>query len=249
MTDLETRFDAELRRAARSLVTEDLPRGVLDQSVSAALGQERAVDGSIAGRRPLPGLAAAMVAVVVLVVASAVAFGPRLPGGPGPSQTASPAPSATAVFRTTIDIRADLLTLAYTCQAGQTVNPTTSGPDVVTRESAVCLPPTDGEPYLAAVIVGESAAGRVVEVHAKGDLVGGDLPASRTALSELFGKAAAVVVVEGSGTPIGTWVKSNLPALDAGDSASTTIVGVRLEMARSATGSYTLRLTPVASGG
>ena len=55
MTDLETRFDAELRRAARSLVTEDLPRGVLDQSVSAALGQERAVDGSIAaGSRSCP---------------------------------------------------------------------------------------------------------------------------------------------------------------------------------------------------
>jgi hypothetical protein len=245
----EAQFDEALRVAARSLVTDELPRGVLDEPVSAGLGLGRAVDGAVAARRAVPGFAAAFAAAIVLVLAAAVAFGPRLPGGPGPSPSPSPAPSAIGAFRTSADIRGDLAKLSYTCQAGQSVAPSGSGPDVVTRESVVCLPPTDGKPYMAAVIVGESAAGRVVEVHAKADLVGGDVAASRIAVATLLGKAAAVVVHQGSGTPVGSWVESNLPALAANDSVSTTIAGVHLEMARSATGGYTLRLTPVATAG
>ncbi len=247
--DAEARFDEELRRTARSLVSGQLPGDVLDEQVSSSLGLGLGVEGSVAGRRPVPALAAFVGLAVVLVLSSAIAFGPRLPGGPGPSPTESPAPTIAAAFRTTAQIRADYLTLGYTCQAGQTIGPTSTGRDAIVRESAICLPRTDGEPYLAAVIVGESAAGQVVEVHAKADLVGADVAASRAALATLFAKAAAVVVLEGSGTPVGTWVELNLPALDANGSVSTTTGGVHLVMSRSATGSYTLRLTPAASSG
>lgn len=243
------RFDEELRRAARSLVTDELPRGVWDPAVGASLGRG-GLDGVVRSRRALPGLASVVGAVAVLLLAIAVVFAPGSPGGPGPSATPSPVPSTTPVFRTSTEIRADFITLQYMCVAGQTVAPTATGPDVVTRESVVCTPPTKSSPpYMAAVIVGESADGRVVEVHAKGDLVGVDVPASRAALATLLAKAAAVVVPEGSGNAVGTWVESNLATLERGDAVETSIAGLRLEMGRGVTSGYTLRLTPLAPGG
>jgi hypothetical protein len=229
------RFDRELRLAAQGLVGEELPRGVLDPAVAPRLG------------RPAPVLATLAAAVVILVVAVAIAGLPRGFGGPGPGSSASvpasAAPSVAPAFRTTAEIRADLVTLRYSCIAGPALASIGPGADAIARQSAVCNAPADIGPLLAAVIVGESADGRVVEAHAKSDIVGADTPAARAAVAAVLGKDAAIIVVAGRGDAVAAWVDAKLPVLEKNDATSTVIDGVALRLDRSATGGYELEMT------
>jgi hypothetical protein len=219
------RFDRELRLAAKGLVGEELPHGVLDPAVAPRIG------------RPAPVLATLAAAVVILVVAVAIAGLPRGFGGPGPGSSASvpasAAPSVAPAFRTTAEIRADLVTLRYSCIAGPALASIGPGADAIARQSAVCNAPADIGPLLAAVI----------EAHAKSDIVGADTPAARAAVAAVLGKDAAIVVVAGRGDAVAAWVEAKLPVVEKNDATSTVIDGVALRLDRSATGGYELEMT------
>jgi hypothetical protein len=241
--DREARFDAELRRVARAVVTEELPTGVLDPAVGASLGLGVA-DGAVRAHRGMPGVAAVAGAVAVLVLATAIAFAPRSPGSSAGVPTPSPVPTPTAapVFRTTLAIRLDLQTLDYRCADGRPLASIGSGPGAIAREATVCTAPETIGPFMAAVIVGESAAGQVVDVHAKADFTNGDTPAARRAVASSLAKAAAISAVQGSGNVLGDWVNSNVGALEPNDRVSTVLEGLTLELLRNSDGGYSLRI-------
>ena len=242
--DREQRFDAELRRAARALVTEELPTGVLDPAAGASLGLGAAADGAVRGRRVVPGFAAVAGAIAVLLVATAIAFAPSVPGSSAPAPTPSPVPTPAAapVFRETLAIRLDLETLDYQCGAGRPLASIGPGPNAIAREAVVCTAPAAMGPFMAAVIVSESASGQVVEVHAKADFTNGDTPAGRTAVASMLAKAAAISVVKGSGNVLGDWVVGHLAALEANDRVSTELEGLALEPLRNSDGGYFLQI-------
>lgn len=236
-------FDEELRRAARALVTEELPRGVLDPSLGASLGLAGR-DGEVRVRRALPGLASVAGAIAVLLLATAVVFAPGSPGGPGPSPTmratAAPSPAATPPLRTSAEIRADLSKYGYACSAGLPLSTIEPGPDAAVRESVVCLAPADAGPLDGAVIVDESASGQVVEVHAKADIVGPDTPAARTAVAEFLAKAAALAPHQGDGSTLATWVLAFVPSLEKDKGVATELRGIGLKLDRNPAGGYQL---------
>ena len=242
MTD--ARFDAELGRAARALVTEPMPAGILDPAAGPV--------GTFGARRAIPGFATVAGALVVLVLVTAVAFVPRLPGGPGPSPTPTPSPTPspnpTSLFRPTLALRLDFQTLGYTCQDGRPLATTGPGPDGVAREAAVCLAPAALGPFVGAVIVGESAAGLVVEVHAKADFTDGDTPAARDSVASMLAKAAAISVVQRSGNAMGSWVHDNVATLEPNGRVSTTIEGLELTLSRTSDGGYVLLMGLPAAG-
>jgi hypothetical protein len=246
--DADQRFEEELRRATRALVTEELPRGVLDPAVGASFGLGAAIDGEVRPRRSLPGLAGMAAAVVVVLLATVVAFGPGLPGGTGPSPersptigpspTASPAPTAISL-RPTGAIRVDMARLEYTCSEGKPLSSIGPGPNPVTRESAVCVAPEDIGPFMAAVIVGETAGGWVVEVHTKADIVGEDSPAARAAVAAALAKAAAIAVgFPGTGNQVGDWVVATLPTLERSTGDTVELGGISVKAVRNETGGY-----------
>ncbi|MEO5704693.1 MAG: hypothetical protein ABIZ52_01095 [Candidatus Limnocylindrales bacterium] len=247
----ELRFDEELRRATRTLISEELPRGVLDPSVGAALGL-RAGNGTVRARRALSGFTSLAGAVAVLLLATAVVLAPGSPSGPAASPTTSPSPTAApsptgapsptppSGLRTTAEIRADLVKLRYTCSDGLPLSTIEPGPDAVVRESVVCVAPADSGPLDAAVIVGESASGQVVEVHAKADIVGADTPEARDAVAAVLAKAAAVAAQKGASSTLATWVLGNVPSLALDEGTSTELLGLGLKLGRSPNGGYLL---------
>lgn len=250
--DRDQRFDEELRRTARSLVTEELPRGVLDPDVGASLGlRERpSAGGAVRARRSLPGFAGMAGALVVLLLATAVALAPGTPSGPGSSEEPSPTPVATpspSPVATTVTLRStdaiveDMIRLRYTCEDGSPVESLGPGPDPVARESAVCVAPADIGPFVAAVIVGETAEGWVVEVHAKADIVGDDTPVAREAVAGALAKAAAIAVgFPGTGNKVGDWVMATVPALELSIGDTVELDGISVKVVRNENGGYLL---------
>jgi hypothetical protein len=243
--DLDARFDRELAAAARALVTEDLPRGVLDAGLAPA-----GSFGVVRGRRSLPALAG-VTAVLVLLLATAIALAPAgIPPAspaptPSPSATSAATPSATpavrGAFRSTLDMRADFVRLRYTCHAGGVVLPVGPSPSAVVREGLVCNAPADDGPYIAAVIVGEAADGAVVEVHAKADLTQPDSPAGREAIAVPMAKAAAIAASgQGVGNQLAAWVIDTVPTIEPSKGAGTQLLGFSLKIVRSASGGYEL---------
>jgi hypothetical protein len=249
--DLEQRFDAELRRAARALVIEDLPRGVLDQGLSPdGLGGVRA-------RRPFPAYAG-FAAAVILLLATAIALVPGglSPASPSPSTgpttpsaqpaTPSPTPTGPAVvgnFRSTSEIRADLERLGYLCKVGSPLLPTGPSPSAVALEGAICEAPEGDGTYMAAVIVGEAKDGRVVEVDVKADAVGEDTPAARDAIAQALAKAAAISVQgQATANELAGWVLDVVPPLAQLNGNSTDIGGFAIKLVRGQSGGYQLWL-------
>jgi hypothetical protein len=252
--DLDSRFDAALAKAARALVTDDLPRGVLDAGLSPA-GSGAPV---VRGRRSVPAFAG-IAAAVVLLLASAIALAPGgIPSAsqtpptlaaPTPSLAASPSPAASSgpvlhgAFRSTSEIRADFEKLRYACRAGNPVLPTGPSPSAMVQEGAVCTDPGDDGRYMAAVIVGEAADGRVVEVHVKADLIGEDTTAAREALAVPLAKAVAISVQgQGVGNALAAWVVDVVPSLSNGTGNSTELLGFGVKIIRGSSGSYSLFL-------
>lgn len=239
------RFDAALRQAARAIVTEELPHGVLDPAVGQSL-DGGSLDGSVRARRTIPGFAAAA-AVVVLALATALALAPRSPGGPPAAASPSPSPVATpGALRTTSQIREDLATLDYTCEPGQPLSSIGPEPEAAVREATVCTAPAGIGPFMAAVIVGESASGHVVDVHAKADIVGGDTAAARGGVADALAKVAAIgATPASSGNALGDWVVATAPTLEPTGGANAAIDGFDIKLARNANGGYVLIVHPV----
>lgn len=239
---VDDRFDDALGRVARSLVTERLPQGLLDPAVSESLGLPTTGEDERDSRR-IPGFAVAGAALVVLLLAAA-SLAPTLliPGGGQATlaPTATAAPSATPAFRSTAEIRADLVLLGYSCVDGAGDVPIEPAADGRARESALCTAPETVGPLTAVVIVGESFDGRVVEVRAQADIVGFDIPASRRSVAATLAKAVAVVVPEGLGNAVATWVANNVPVVERKGTVTVELRGYALHVDRDVEGSYTL---------
>jgi hypothetical protein len=249
-SDVEARFDRELARAARALVSVDLPRGVLDAGL--APGSRGA--GAVRARRSLPALAG-VAAGVILLLATAIALAPggipaASPLAPTPSQASSATPAATPLvhgaFRSTLDIRADLMRLRYSCVAGGSVLPVGPSPSPVVREGAICTAPSDAGPYISVVVVGEGADGNVLDVHAKADLTEADSPAARAAVAVPLAKAVAIAASgQGVGNQLAQWVIETLPTIEPSKGAGTDLLGFSLKIVRSASGGYQLFAHPL----
>jgi hypothetical protein len=245
--DLDAAFDAELRRAARALVREDLPPGILGVGHESTGGRGAVVRP----RQSLPAYAA-VAAAVVLLLGTALAL---VPGGVGPSPsptsiqaTPTTRPETTleihGTLRSSADIRADFERLGYVCQPGNPVLPVGPSSSVVVREGVVCAAPVDAGPDTVAAIAGEAADGRVVEFHAKADIVGTETAAAREAVAASLAKAAAIAASgPGSGNQLAAWVTAVVPSLGRSSSNSSSIAGFSIKVVRSSSGSYQLVLS------
>jgi hypothetical protein len=243
----EARFDEELRRAARSLIQEELPRNVLDPVAAGSAG----LPGRVTTRRALPGFAGAGAAVIVLLLATAVALAPGSPhptlGTPQATQSLgmqlSPEPSTLPIFRATSSILADLSALEYRCNDGGVIESPKPEADAVIKESAVCTAPDSAGPLSAALIIGEAKGGRVVVITIKADIVGDDTPAARGAVAETLGTAASVVAyVKDNGAFIKAWVLEKLPGVEKNESVVLQTRGYAMRIFRSSTGSYVMSI-------
>jgi hypothetical protein len=235
VTDLR-RFDDELRRAARGLVMEELPRGVLDQEVLGTTGR------GVISRRGAPGLAATVAAALILLTAAAIALAPAT--APSPAASPTPVPTQTKApfvepFRSTDVIRGQLAKLGYSCNDGFPSSSVGPEADAVTREATVCTAPQSSGPFVMAVIVGEAANGKVVELTIKSDLVGTDDADSRAALAAGVAKVfSGAFVDEGAGQNGGSWAKVLLPQLERGDDIDVILRQVSFRASRLASSSY-----------
>jgi hypothetical protein len=246
----EARFDEELRRAARSLIREDLPRDLLDPVVA---GSTRSL-GGVTTRRALPGFAAAASAVAVLLVATAVALAPggiqpaaTGSGGPPASETlgmqVSPAPSSFAL-RPTSSLVSELTMLGYRCNDGKDLESPKAGEDAVVRESSICTAPDSAGPLVGAVVIGEAKGGRVVHLEVKANIVGDDTGEARRAVATMLAEAAALgPKPKDDGIYVKQWVLSKVPGLEKNEGVELQARGLSMRIFRSSTGSYALSMS------
>lgn len=241
------RFDDDLRRAARGLVMEQLPRGILDPHLGPAN------EAAWQPRRTAPGLATGVAAVMVLLLATFVSLAPggRLPPA-DPSPTVAPSPTKSpgaAAFHPTGKIRANLGKLDYTCNDGFVPESIGPGPDAVAREAAVCTAPEDIGPLIAAVIVGEARRGAVVELVVKADIIGDDTQANREQVAAAVGGAVSLVTIDMlDGGALGSWVVSHLPEVQPGEGAEVVLRGYTLELDRGLNAGYLLVIRQALGG-
>jgi len=247
------RFDDELRRYARRLVVEELPRGILDQSVGGGVGE------GVAGRRSAPGLAAVLAAVAILLSATVIALAPGTgpTSSPSASVPSSLAPSATPArtkppfverFRTTAAIVGQLSKVGYRCNDGSPLASVGPEPDAVTKEAAACSAPDSIGPFMLAVIVGEAANGKVVELHVKADLIGPDTVDSRAAVAAEMARIFALALLdEGAGQSGGSWAAVHVVELEPGADAEVILRQVDFHATRLPTASYFVVVRGVAA--
>lgn len=241
------RFDDALRSAARSVVAEELPRGVLDPDLSGAVGGVR--PGS-AVRAFAPGLAGVAAGVIVLVLAAGVALAPGGIGGPtSPPPVASTFSASLPVFYPSAVIEAALSSLPYDCMPGGPLATAGTRPGQPVREGVVCASRKDDATKRAALITGEASDGEVVLVTIKGELVGTDTLAATEALAAGMGKLTFASIADQENAQLaGNWVDAALPqlrVLPAGDAAVNVIGELRLTLQRSPVGTYLLVLEPL----
>lgn len=252
------RFDEALRIAARGLVTDELPRGVLDPALSPT------VVGVVARRRPGPSIVGILAAVAVLVLATSVTLAPGGLGGPSPDPNATGRPGGSdgpvgpvdtglqvrnGVFRSTPEIGGHLIGLRYLCRSGEARVLGATGP--VVRDGIVCYSPKSLTLTSVVVITGEAANREVVEVTIRGQLIKADIDTARRELAETMAKATFLVMEDPDAAPdAGDFVLANLPELtvESGGSEVTGAFGeVLLSVRRSADGGYVVVLRPVPS--
>lgn len=209
----EATFDLELGRAARSLVSEPLPRGVLDHLAP--------VDSRRTSLRVGASLvAAAVIAATGLTLAWALVAPPTGPGRPGPLQ------GPTRIER-------ELEGGGYTCQ----LEPRPSLP-VARPEALVCNAPATLHPVAGAIIVGEDASGSVASIKIKSGVLttsNASLEATvEIVLERLIGTAFATSEDRAAAR---AWLRAAVP-IAAGTDASTSIAGLRVVLERMSTGGY-----------
>lgn len=264
-------FDDELRRTARRLVVEDLPRGILDPALALRAG------GAPRSPSLAPGFGVAGVAVAIVLLATAVALGPgstdpngsptASPGGsaggsPGPStgpatgpstgpSTGAPTGPATGPvprgpLNSTARIVSAVTELAYSCREGQPLATSGTSAGTAVREGAVCSALDGSGPFVATIIAGESATGEVVYVSIKGDLVGSDTPSSREALGLALARLVMVSFAEKElGIAASNDVLARFGELEPGAPELTSQFGAgRVRMERHLDGNYLLTVEP-----
>jgi hypothetical protein len=243
------RFDDELRRTARRLVAEDLPRGILDPRLTG-------IDGAARGRGPLPGFATALAAVAIAIVAVAVGLQPPRPGGsesqpplqieaPPSSLPSKPAgsekPESLLAFSSSISRR--LKDLGFSCGGSQapTAEPR---PSAVARENG-CTGPVASPPNTATVTVGSASSGDVLAVTITAEVSGADDPESRGNLATSLSQLVELVFrSESAATDAGAFVIAQLPGLAASaPTAGLDLDGVRVSLERLDTGVYVVTVT------
>lgn len=238
-------FDDELRRSARALVAEELPRGILDQSVG---GADADAEGSVVSRRGAPGFAAIVAAVTILLIGTVIALapgtGPEPTSTPTAEPTASPAPVKTKPpfterFVTTAAIVGQLTKVGYSCNDGAPLASVGTEPDAVVKDAAACDAPESIGPFMFAVIVGEAANGKVVELHVKADIVGGDSAENRALLAAEMAKVFALALLdEGAGQSGGSWAEVHVPELEPGGDVEVVLRQVDFHATRLPNASY-----------
>jgi hypothetical protein len=231
-----SRFDETLRTSARSLVTVDLPAGILESSLTGR------TPARVLPRRAAPSLASILVAIAILLTATVIALGPGSTPTPSPSSgpTASPATIRSPfakLFRSTDAIVGGLAKARYGCNDGQVLASPGDAPDAVVRESAICTAPDSIGPFIAAVIVGESARGEVVEIAIKGDLVGSDTSEAQAAFADAVARVlVASTVDELTGQSAGSWARIHVVQLRLGDRVDVVIRDVSFHAQRTEQG-------------
>jgi hypothetical protein len=236
------RFDNELRQSARGLITEQLPYGVLDPSLSPQL-----VDRMLPVRRAAPGFASILAAVAILVIATSVAVAP---GGLG--QGSNPPDSGFQVtapaFRGTVDIIGDLPARDYSCIGGHALPTTGPSARAGEREGVVCLTRKSIENAKAKIIPVENGDGEVVEVTIEGDLYGTATVASRDQLAAVLSNLAFLAIADPEdATAAGDFLLQAVPrlrTLPSGDDALLVFGSVQLYLQRAPSGGYFIRLQP-----
>jgi hypothetical protein len=242
------RFDDELRRTTRGLVSEDLPRGILDPRLAG-------VDGAASGRAVLPGFATALAAVAIAIVAVIVGVQPPKPGGDEsqpPLQIEAPSsypskpagskePESMLVFSSSISRR--LKDLGFSCGGSQapTAEPR---PSAVARENG-CTGPVASPPNTATVTVGSASSGDVLAVTITAEVTGADDPESRGSLATSLSQLVELVFrSESAATDAGAFVIERLPGLDApAPTAGLEIDGVHISLERLDAGLYVVSVT------
>ena len=245
------RFDDALRRTARAIVVEELPRGILDPGLAAAPGTVRR---GTALRGFQPGLAGVAAAVAILILATGIAL---IPGGLVNPRTTPTLPTSTGLasivplFRPTAAIAADANVLKLTCIPGGPLPTHDARPGQPEREGVVCASVKDDATKMVALITGESGAGDVVRVWIKGELVGSTLEATE-ALAIGFAKLTFVSIADPAVAPVaGDWVDETLRELrllPEGDSAIRVLGGIQFTFERNPSGDFMLRMEPFAQG-
>ena len=235
------RFDDELERSARRLISEDLPRGILDPGLSGKV--------NVVPRMPAlaPGVTAGVAGLAIIVLVTVVGIRPVL--SPGQTQTLPPlaqieaSPSSPLVSLAQLTAALQEI-LGYDCRAGDApLAPESSGGSAGT--SATCTKPPDAGPYTAAVTVDASPRGEVFRVTITAELVGAQGPRERDAVATAMAKVAAEAFIgQGPGLRAANFVfgkASQLsgPAWAMGINES----GVWLDLRRLADGGYVAHLS------
>jgi hypothetical protein len=242
------RFDDELRRTARGLVSEDLPSGILDPAITGRAPEVRT-------RREGPGFAGIFAAVAVLVLATGIALFPgglTLPtAGPDASGPAS-TPLDTGLHMSgpplnrTPRIGGLLISAEWLCSGGRPLPspPTDSGP--VDHLGITCSSPKSSFATSVVIVTGESVDGEVVEVAMTGELLGSDIDSARKEIADYMSKATYLAIAdEDAAGKAGEFVRKRLPELEllvTGDDIVETFGQVRVAIQRLADGNYLLRL-------
>lgn len=238
-----SRFEDDLRRSARGLISEQLPHGVLDPDLS-----PHVLGGVLPVRRAAPGLASIFAAVAVLVLATSIAVAPGGLGQPETNPPGSGSHVSGPIFRPTVDVIRDVQALDYFCKAGKALP--TSGPSARPgeREGVVCLTPKTLASAKASITPVETGNGDVVEVTISGELYGTDTLVSRDELASEMGKLTFLAIADPEvAAQAGAFVEEMLPqlrVLPSGDDALLIAGGIRIFLQRYIAGGYFLVLQP-----
>jgi hypothetical protein len=242
------RFDDELRRTARGLVSEDLPKGILDPAVAGRAPEVRV-------RREGPGFAGIFAAVAILVLATGIALFPGGLTGPtaGPDASGAPAsPLETPLqmqgppLHRTPRIGGLLISAEWLCSGGRPLPspPGDSGP--VDHLGITCSSPKSSFATSVVVVTGESVDNEVVEVAMTGELLGSDIDSARKEIADAMSKASYLAIAdEDTAARAGEFVRKRLPGLQllvTGDEVVETFGQVRVSVQRLADGNYLVQL-------
>jgi hypothetical protein len=238
------RFDDDLRRAARDLVGEELPRGVFDP------GLVRQVGPGWVARRVAPGLAGILAAIAVLLVATSVALAP---GGRGGASASVPPQTGLGmqlpVLRQRLDIIPVLQGRDYSCRPGSALpSPaTTAGAPV--REGVLCYSPKTDAAAAVWLATRETEDARVVEIEVDGKFLVTPVAAVRQELAGLLGFLAETSISDPeTATAAAEFVETKaieLRATPLGDGVEGVFGEVRITLDRLPDRTYRLVLRPV----
>lgn len=242
-----SRFDQELGRAARSLITEELPRDILDPAIDGARGLS-----GVRGRRPVPGLTALIAVIAILTIGTGVWLAPLSPPpSASPAESVKPTKHPGALFHPVQLILSRIGDLEYRCNDGNGDPLPSGGSGLKTTQAGICRAPADLG-YQTLVQVG-SGDGRIAALLIEADLHSelGDVPIDLDDVAaHLSMLAQQAIVGTYEGLVVNEEIRGYIPSLQPGDRAASTKDGIAIEIVRIDTTRYIVRieaLSPEAS--